>query len=281
MGFSNVLENRIIASGNEICMGLDPVIKRIPLEGRVETQIETFYMNILEEMDKSKIYPAAIKPNSAYYEAISIEAQLVLQKLIQAYQDRGVLVVLDAKRGDIGRSSGMYAQAAFDVFAADSITVSPYMGEDSLKPFLEFNENKGVYGLLRTSNPGAQDFQDLECEGKPLFYSVADSFMAWDNGSLGAVVGATNIAEMINITQYFVDKNHEIPFLIPGVSIKGVAGQQGGDAGTVRQALKDGGSTRNFHLLNSSSGLNYAYEAKPHLNYSQACVEALKELAAN
>lgn len=285
MGFQNTLEAKIKEVGNPICMGMDPVLKRIPGEGSPEQKIESFYMGLLEAMDQAKVYPAAVKPNSAYYECISIDAQRVLQKLIQEYKARGILIVLDAKRGDIGKSSAAYASAAFDVFAADCITASPYMGEDSLKPFLEHSPEHGVYSLLRTSNRGAQDFQDLSLagrtEGEVLFHGVADKLMDWDNGSLGAVVGATNLAEMVRITQYFVDKGHEIPFLIPGVSVQGVAGQQGGDASEVIKALKEGGATRDFHLLNSSSGLNYAYEAFPELSYQDAFIKALNGLVEN
>ena len=282
MGFQNTLEARINEVGNPICMGMDPVLDRIPLEGSAEEKIKNFYMGLLEAMDEAKIYPAAVKPNSAYYECISIEAQQVLKDLISEYEKRGILVVLDAKRGDIGKSSQAYAQAAFDVFGADCITASPYMGEDSLMPFVNYDEAKGVYSLLRTSNKGASDFQDLKLEGRAssevLFHGVADKLMTWDNGSLGAVVGATHLAEMVKITRYFVEAGHEIPFLIPGVSVKGVAGQQGGEAGSVIQALKDGGATRNFHLLNSSSGLNYAYEAYPELDYKKAFIRALGSL---
>lgn len=282
MSFQQILESRINEIGNPICMGMDPVLKRIPLEGSDESKVEEFYMGLLESMDQAGFYPAAVKPNSAYYECISIEAQLVLQRLIKAYQERGILVVLDAKRGDIGKSSAAYATAAFDVFGADCITASPYMGEDSLKPFLEHSPEKGVYSLLRTSNKGAQDFQDLQLigrgEGEVLFHGVADRLIEWDNGSLGAVVGATNLEEMVRITQYFVAKGHEIPFLIPGVSVQGVAGQQGGDASSVINALKEGGATRNFHLLNSSSGLNYAFEAFPELDYKEAFIKALQNL---
>lgn len=282
MGFQKTLEDRINQISNPICMGMDPVLDRIPLEGSPEEKIEKFYMGLLEAMDDAQVYPAAVKPNSAYYECISIEAQLVLQRLIKEYKARGILIVLDAKRGDIGKSSAAYASAAFEVFDADCITASPYMGEDSLKPFLNHSQEHGVYSLLRTSNKGAQDFQDLQLHGRDsgdvLYHGVADKLIEWDNGSLGAVVGATNLAEMVKITRYFVDQGHEIPFLIPGVSVKGVAGQQGGEASAVIEALKEGGATRNFHLLNSSSGLNYAYEAFPDMDYKAAFIHALKGL---
>jgi orotidine-5'-phosphate decarboxylase len=278
MKYNDLLEKRIQDCGNPICMGMDPVLKRIPLEGKPEEIIKTFYMSLLEGFDKKGIYPAAVKPNSAYYENISVEAMGVLKELIAACTDRGIHVVLDAKRGDIGKSSSAYADAAIDVYKASSITVSPYMGSDSVLPFINKDLNRGVYALLRTSNPGAKDIQDLDCGGIPLFLKVAEKLIEWNPGNLGAVVGATNLAEMERITEFFVEKNAELPFLIPGVSVKGVAGQQGGLASEVIQALKNGGAKRGFHLLNSSSGLNYAYEAMPDLSYADAAAVALENL---
>jgi len=281
MTFFDSLEQRIEQSGNCICMGMDPVLDKIPLSGlSPEETIKKFYLTLLDAMDKANIYPAAIKPNSAYYEAISVSAMQVLSDLIAEYSQRGIHVVLDAKRGDIGKSSAAYAQAAFDVFGADSVTVSPYMGEDSVKPFSEYAAGKGVYMLLRTSNKGAQDLQDLQmAEGDQLFYAVASKLLNWNTqDSIGAVVGATNTTEMENITRYFVERNKEVPFLIPGISVSGVPGQQGGDIASTLTALKNGGATRNFHLLNSSSGLNYAYQAHPDVSYDQAFIVALTQL---
>ncbi len=277
MNFNDRLEQRIITCKNPICVGMDPVLKRIPLEGTPVEKVRRFYFEMLEAFDKKGAYPAAVKPNSAYYENISVEAMDLLKDLIKACQDLGILVVLDAKRGDIGKSSEAYAQAAFGVYGADSVTVSPYMGSDSVNPFLG-ELDKGVYALLRTSNPGAKDIQDLDCGGVPLFLKVAEKLIEWNRGNLGAVVGATNLAEMERITSFFAEKKAELPFLIPGVSVKGVAGQQGGEASAVIKALKNGGAQRQFYLLNSSSGINFAYEAKSHLHFAEAAAEALIDL---
>lgn len=281
LSFSQKLINRIEAVANPICFGIDPVLSKIPLEASTpENQIERFYMQILETMDKHGVLPAAVKPNSAYFECISVPALVVLQKIIKACTDLGILVVLDAKRGDIGKSSTAYAAAAFDVYGADCITASAYMGSDSLKPFLNYQAGRGVYALLRTSNPGAADLQDTKTlDNEPFYKTVAQKLMEWDNGSLGAVVGATNPAEMEKITQFFVAQNHEIPFLIPGVSVPGVSGQQGGTCADVIRALSAGGARQKFHLLNSSSGLSFAYEAYSQLTFGEASVKALEALA--
>jgi orotidine-5'-phosphate decarboxylase len=280
--FSTQLENRIAQCGNPVCFGMDPVLELMPVEGNSgEEKVRRFYLEILAEMVKRNVKPAIVKPNSAYYECLSVEALFVLQELIREYSREGILVVLDAKRGDIGKSSAAYAKAAFGVYGADAVTVSPWMGSDSVEPFLKEVPGKGVYGLLRTSNKGAKDFQDLPIKdaGKA-FESVAYKFIDWDNGSLGAVVGATNVQELEYITSWFVARGHEIPFLIPGVSIPGVPGQQGGLADEVVRAIRAGGGKRNFHVLNSSSGLSFAWQASGNpKNFAVQSVDALEKLS--
>lgn len=282
LNFSELLEKRIADCGNPICLGMDPVLKLIPAYGDTpEEKIERFYGDILEECIRRNVFPAVVKPNSAYYECISVRALMVLQDLIAAYQKENIPVILDAKRGDIGKSSAAYAEAAFQVYGADAVTVSPWMGADSVGPFLKHESQGGVYALLRTSNKGAADFQDLPVtERDKAFYAVAEKLIEWNNGNLGAVVGATNLQEMENITRFFVERGHEIPFLIPGVSIPGVPGGQGGDAVSVLKAIQQGGGKRNFHVLNSSSGLNYAWQAydQPE-QYASLCVDALERLS--
>ena len=286
MKFSDCLEARIQECGNPICLGMDPKHSLMPVErkhGEVQSEeekIKFFYMDILEECSKRNVKPAVVKPNSAYYERISIQGMQILHDLIAAYKGEGIPVVLDAKRGDIGKTSAAYADAAFNVYGADAVTVSPWMGKDSVGPFLEHPANGGVYALLRTSNKGAADFQDLPVEGSTAFFSVAKKLIEWDNGNLGAVVGATHPEELERITAFFAAANHEIPFLIPGVSIPGVPGGQGGDAKTVLQAIANGGGKRKFHVLNSSSGLNFAWQRTgKEAEYASACVDAIESLA--
>ena len=160
--FYDRLEQRIAKCGNPVCMGMDPVLKLIPLEGTPEDRIKRFYSDILECCLKRNVQPAVVKPNSAYYECVSVQSMLVLQQLIADYRSAGIPVILDAKRGDIGKSSAAYANAAYDVYRADAVTVSPWMGADSVGPFIRENSENGAYVLLRTSNKGAHDFQDLQ-----------------------------------------------------------------------------------------------------------------------
>ena len=273
MTFSDILEARIKLCKNPICFGLDPVLSLIPAEaGEPEDKIRKFYFDILEEFLRRNITPAVVKPNSAYYECVSVGAMQVLAEIIATYRKEGMPVILDAKRGDIGKSSEAYSKAAFDVYGANAVTVSPWMGSDSVKPFLR--EEQGIYILLRTSNKGAEDFQ------AHIYKTVAEKILEWDNGSVGAVVGATNTYELAEIANFFSSKKKEIPFLIPGVSIPGVPGGQGGDAKEVIAALREGGFKRSIHVLNSSSGLSYAWQAsgKPSY-YAKACADALERLA--
>jgi len=281
-GFTSQLESRIAQCGNPVCFGMDPVLDLMPVDGaNSEEKVRRYYLEILAEMVKRNVKPAIIKPNSAYYECLSVEALFVLQELIREYSREGILVVLDAKRGDIGKSSAAYAKAAFGVYGADAVTVSPWMGADSVEPFLKEVLGKGVYALLRTSNKGAKDFQDLQIRDQGrAFESVATKLLEWDNGSLGAVVGATSIAELEYITSWFVSRGHEIPFLIPGVSIPGVPGQQGGLADEVVRAIRAGGGKRQIHVLNSSSGLSFAWQASGNpKNFAIQSVDALEKLA--
>ncbi|MDR0515917.1 MAG: orotidine-5'-phosphate decarboxylase [Fibromonadaceae bacterium] len=270
MPFTALLESRIKACKNPICFGLDPVLALIPAEASTpEDKIRKFYFDILEEFLKRNSMPAVAKPNSAYYECVSVGAMQVLAEIIAAYRKEGMLVILDAKRGDIGKSSEAYSKAAFDVYGANAITVSPWMGSDSVKPFLR--EENGVYILLKTSNPGASDFQDYK--------AVAKKIIEWDNGGVGAVVGATNAHELAEIANFISSQKKEIPFLIPGVSIPGVPGGQGGDAKEVMNALYEGGFKKSIHILNSSSGLSYAWQVsgKPS-DYASVCADALERL---
>jgi len=274
MSFTALLESRIKACKNPVCFGLDPVLSLIPAEANTpEDKVRKFYFDILEEFLRRNISPAVVKPNSAYYECVSIEAMQVLAEIIATYRKEGMLVILDAKRGDIGKSSEAYSKAAFDVYGANAVTVSPLMGSDSVKPFLR--EENGIYVLLRTSNKGAEDFQNME-----LVKSIAKKLIEWDNGGVGAVVGATNTHELSEIANFISSHKKEIPFLIPGVSIPGVPGGQGGDAKEVVNALREGGFKRNIHVLNSSSGLSYAWQAsgKPS-EYASTCADALERLA--
>ncbi|MBU0758360.1 MAG: orotidine-5'-phosphate decarboxylase [Nanoarchaeota archaeon] len=256
-----------------VCMGMDPVLEKIPLKGAPHEVILKFYMDILAEMEKTGIKPAIVKPNIAFYEQYGVECLVTLKKLMKAYQEAGIPVILDAKRGDIGKTSKAYAKALFEYYEADSITIAPYMGFDSVGPFIDHCENsKGVYVLVRTSNKGAVDLQNLEVDGIPMYMKTAEKLLEWAKPGTGAVIGATYPEELKEISKYFVKSGKEIPMLIPGV------GAQGGSAAEVVKMLKESGNELSIHRINSSSGINFAYIKKGTDHYAKAAVEALKEL---
>lgn len=185
----------------------------------------------------------AYKPNAAFYEALGINGIRALEQTAKLLPSDSFFI-LDAKRGDIGNTSRMYAKAAFDILGADAVTVSPYMGEDSISPFLEY-KNKGVFALCLTSNKGARDFQKLKCPDRYLYLEVArkcnELAQAYPEAGLGLVVGATQqeIAEIRATTP--------LPFLVPGV------GSQGGD---LKTAVVEG-NQNGIALINASRSIIY------------------------
>ena len=172
------------------------------------------------------------KPNSAFYEAAGIDGLRALQDTVEAAHAKGIPVVLDAKRGDISNTSVAYAKAAFEVWGADALTVSPYMGGDSLEPFLAY-EDRAAFVLTRTSNPGAADIEELTVQSpdgpRPLYEQVAIAAAGWNTrGNVGLVVGATAPDELARVRALAPG----MPILVPGV------GAQGGDlAASVRSGV--------------------------------------------
>ncbi len=284
---SRLLE-RTARTGNTLCVGLDPVLNKLPPgEGKPADRVRRFFADLLEAMARRGMYPAAVKPNSAYFEALGLDALAMMRAMIREYRDAGILVILDAKRGDIATSSGAYATAAFDdaAFGADAVTAAPYMGSDSLGPFQESaraaGRGQGTYVLVRTSNPGARDFQELTVDlgqGRrlPLYRVVAEKVAAWDQGDLGAVVGATAPRELEDLVAFWKGLGNEIPMLIPGISVGGIG--QGGDIGEVLRAIRGGGGDPRLHLLNSSSGVNYAFARFSGMSPAEASVKAMEEI---
>jgi orotidine-5'-phosphate decarboxylase len=240
------LFQQIQAKESFLCVGLDTDIKKIPSYLLKEKDpVFEFNKQIIEATID---YAVAYKPNIAFYEAQGPKGWESLAKTMELIP-KNVFTIADAKRGDIGNTSGLYARAFFDKessgFDFDSITVAPYMGEDSVTPFLEF-ENKWVIVLALTSNPGSNDFQKLEINHKPLFQEVMEKNMQWaSQDNLMFVVGATQGEAFKAIRAIAPD--HFL--LVPGV------GAQGGDLATVAQY---GLNKQCGLLVNSSRGIIYA-----------------------
>ena len=256
-----------------VCMGMDPIIEKIPIKGEPCRIIEEFYIHILKEMNIRNSHPAIIKPNIAYFEQYGIDGLNALKSIISQYKSSGIPILLDAKRGDIGKTSTAYAKSVFEFWDSDAVTIAPYMGSDSVEPFIEWcDQEKGVYILCRTSNKGAVDLQDLKVDGVPVYMKLAENIIRWHKPGVGAVVGATYLEELEEISRFFVESKKEIPLLIPGV------GSQGGSAGEVVDVLKKTNNDILIHRINSSSGINYAYIEKNTSDYATAAVDALETL---
>jgi len=255
-----------------VCAGFDPDIDKIPLQGEPGEVIPKFFSALLDAFEAEDAKPGVIKPNSAFYEQYGFEGIKALKRVMDDCKNRGYLVILDAKRADIGNTSKAYAKACFDTFGADAVTVAPYMGSDSVKPFIEYGEGRGVYILNRTSNKGAVDMQDLKVDGKPLYMRTAKKIVEWHSPGTGAVAGATYPGELEALSKFFVDSGKKIPLLIPGV------GAQGGSASDVIGALKKSGNEIKMHRINSSRGLIYAYQKMETDDFAGAAAKAVLKL---
>jgi orotidine-5'-phosphate decarboxylase len=241
MGFFDRLRDRIAATDSVICVGLDPHPDRLP--GAVaDADLPRWAFN-RRVIDATHAHAAAYKPNVAFYE--DADGWRALAETVAYAHGKDVPVVLDAKRGDIGSTARQYATLLDD---ADAITVNPYLGRDSLEPFLQ-REEKGVFVLCRTSNPGGADLQDRELEsGEAVYERVAALADLWNtNGNVGLVVGATAPDELEAVRELVPD----LPFLVPGV------GAQGGDA----EAAVEFGLANGVGLVNSTRGIIFAGEA--------------------
>ncbi len=243
--FAERLHDAQLASGSLVCVGLDPDPGKMPRDLRDHPQpFAAFARRIV---DATAGIAAAYKPQIAFYSALGAERQL--EAGIAYIRERAprALVILDAKRGDIGNTAEAYAREAFDRYGADAVTVNPYMGEDSVLPFLA-RPDRGAIVLCRTSNRGAADFQDLDAGGLPLYRRVAlRAASQWnERRNLMLVVGATFAREMAELR----GAHPELPFLVPGI------GAQGGDLAATLEAGLDG--KRAGLLINSSRAIIYA-----------------------
>lgn len=238
--FTARLQTAWAANNSLVCVGLDPEPARLPAVVRAKPQAIFEFNKAI--VDATCDLVAAYKPQFAHYAAERAEEQL--ERTIAYIRERAptALIILDSKRGDIGSTAERYAREAFDRYGADAVTVNPYLGHDSLQPFLERSE-RGVIVLCRTSNPGARDFQDLRlADGRTLYQTVADKVANdWNrHGNCMLVVGATYPEELGELRA----RVGELPFLVPGV------GAQGGD---VAQAVTRGRTANGAGLLVSSS----------------------------
>lgn len=228
--FFTFLEKRVSDCSSLLCVGLDPHLADLPVPSA-----EAAAQFCLELVDRTAPYAAAFKPNAAFFEQFGAPGWAALEKVIAAVRERSqrlgslIPVILDAKRGDIASTAEAYARSSFSALGAHAVTLSPYLGRDSIEPFLNDPE-KGAFLLCKTSNPGGADLQDLEIAGtgEPLYLAVARQALAWNGrNNIGLVVGATQLEPMARIRRAAPG----LWFLAPGI------GAQGGD---LRAALQAG-----------------------------------------
>lgn len=244
MNFTERVVEAIKKNKSAVCVGLDVDLDKIPEVLKKEADpILAFNKAIIEA---TKDYVAAYKPNLAFYESYGTDGLRQFEKTL-SYIPSDKIIIADAKRGDIGNTSKRYAKAFFETFGCDALTVSPYMGSDSVEPFLE-DESKGVFVLALTSNKGSFDLQMVKTEDGRYFYEkVIENISSWNKRkNCGLVVGATHPQMFEGIRKLAP----EMPYLIPGI------GAQGGD---LENTIKFGFyKEKILALVNSSRGIIYA-----------------------
>ncbi|HSJ01470.1 MAG TPA: orotidine-5'-phosphate decarboxylase [Verrucomicrobium sp.] len=248
MTYLEKLSHRIAVTGSGLCVGLDI---------RLEKADDAARAFIAEVIEQTAPFAAAFKPNSAYFEALGWEGMKLLQETI-ALIPKDIPVILDAKRGDIGETQRYYAKACFDVLGADAVTLNPYMGRDTLEPFLDYKD-KGIYLLCVTSNAGAADLELQELkDGGQVFELVGK--MTSQHPQAGLVLGLTNA------TPKTLALIPDVPLLIPGL------GAQGGDMAALRGSARTAPS-----VVNVSRGILYA---EPELTFAQKAEKWARIIAA-
>jgi orotidine-5'-phosphate decarboxylase len=280
--FADRLASAVRAKGTALCVGLDPRWESLPQSIRkshsdtpdgIAAAYEVFCLQVL-----AIVAPlvGVVKPQSAFFEACGPAGMTALQRVLQRAKALGLITILDAKRGDIASTAAAYADAAFRAFDADALTVNPYLGRDAVEPFIAAarRDVRGLFVLVRTSNPGAGLFQDLQCDGRPVYQHVAAAVSAWNGehlgacgfGDVGAVVGATHPAEL----ELLREQLPAVWFLVPGY------GAQGGTVADVRSAFRADGLGA---IVNSSRGVTFPF-APEDVNWQAAIELATRKAAA-
>jgi len=263
MSFMQRLRDRWTQANSLVCVGLDPEPAKFPAKfGGDADAVFNFCRDIA---DATAQYACAFKPQIAHFAALGAEDALARVIAHIHAKHPSVPVILDSKRGDIGSTAQHYATEAFDRYAADAVTANPYLGRDSVQPFLD-RADRGVVILCRTSNPGAGDLQDLLIDGRPLYQHVAQKVAReWNtNGNCSLVVGATWPAQLKEVRAIVGD---DVPFLVPGV------GAQGGDVEAVVTNAKNADGTG--LMVSSSRAILYASKGD---DYAEAAANAAREL---
>jgi len=249
-----------------LCVGLDTDIKKIP-QHLLETSDPMFSFN-KEIIDATAEFSVAYKPNLAFYESMGSQGMISLEKTVSYVKSKypNIFIIADAKRGDIGNTSNLYARAFFEKQNFDAVTVAPYMGEDSVKPFMTY-DGKWVILLALTSNKGAYDFQFIEDKesGDKLFETVLKTSQNWGTEeNLMYVVGATKAEKLKEIRE--IVPNHFL--LVPGVGAQG---------GSLQEVAQNGMNDKCGLLVNSSRGIIYASQDVDFADKAKAAAEEVQK----
>ena len=258
------LTAEILRKKSFLCVGLDVDMEKVPQAFQNSpTALVDFSKAII---DATVDYAVAYKPNIAFFETYGVEGMAALKEVIDYLNEKHpeIFTIADAKRGDIGNTSTRYAKAYFETLGFDAITVAPYMGKDSVEPFLAFEEKHTIL-LALTSNPGSNDFQRIEAHGKPLFQSVLEKAKTWEGSDrLMYVVGATRADALTEIRKIVPDAF----LLVPGV------GAQGGSlADVATYGLNKGVGL----LVNSSRGIIYASQEEDFATAARQAAKTMQE----
>jgi len=257
-GYFERLAAAIETNNSHLCIGLDIVPERLP-EG-VWRDTNGFIVFGRKIIEATVDLACAYKPNLAFYEALGVGGLHILAKILEAIPPT-IPVIADGKRGDIGNTARAYARALFDRLGFDAATLNPYLGYDSLEPFLTY-ANCGCYVLCLTSNPGAADFQERD----DLFLEVARRASEWNNnGNIGLVVGATRPDRIAQVRAVAPD----LHFLIPGV------GAQGGDLEASVRAAANNRPDHGF-IINASRSILYASQGEDYAEAARREAERLR-----
>ncbi len=264
MNFKDKLAKIVKKNNSILCVGLDIDKEKMP-KLLFESSKDPYFEFNKSIIDATKDLVCAYKLNMAFYEVLGKESFELLENTID-HIPKDVVIILDGKRNDIGNTARKYAQSLFETLNADAVTVNPYLGEDGVKPFLEYKD-KCSFILCRTSNPSAVDFQDLKMQQMPLYQQVAEKIKEWSvHGNCGAVVGATYPEELKTIRSIL---GEDVPLLIPGI------GKQGGD---VEKTVKYGTNGKGeMAIINSSRGIIYAGKDENFADASKNATISLKD----
>lgn len=249
-----------------LCVGLDTDYQRIPECVRAGRSVPEAVLEFNRRIiDATAPHCVAFKPNLAFYEYLGTEGLRILEKTVEHIRlnHPGQFIIADAKRGDIGNTARMYAKSYFETFDFDAVTLSPYMGADTVVPFLEYPGRFAIVVAL-SSNPSATDFQTALGDGKPLYRSVIERMMEISSPeNMMFVIGATKADKLKEIRDFCPDSF----FLVPGV------GAQGGSA---EEVIRAGSNAKGGLLINSSRGIIYA---SPGEDFAEAAAEAARRTA--